>query len=90
MLVLLVVFNGRPIFDWYNVTLNAILSALSMVIKASLVFAVAEAVGQWKWIIFSQETRALMDFERIDLVTRFPLGSVAILFKMKSLYVPGV
>ena len=82
MIVLLAVFDGRPIFDWKRVTLNAIVSVLSVSMKASLTFAVAELIGQWKWILFSRGSRRLMDFERIDLASRGPLGSSRILWKM--------
>ncbi|KAK2811932.1 hypothetical protein FQN50_001639 [Emmonsiellopsis sp. PD_5] len=84
MSILLVCFNDRPIFDWKGVTLNAIISILAVSMKTTLIFAVAELIGQWKWIAFSQDTRPLMDFERIDLASRGPLGSLSILFRLNE------
>ncbi|KAK2765074.1 hypothetical protein FQN54_008773 [Arachnomyces sp. PD_36] len=86
MVVLLAIFDGRPIFDWKSVTLNAIIAVVSVSMKASLTFAVAELIGQWKWILFSRESRPLIDFERIDLATRGPLGSLSILWRMNGLW----
>ena len=75
MVVLLAIFNDQPTFDWESVTLNAIIATLTVAMKASLTFAVAELIGQWKWILFSRDARPLMDFERIDMASRGPLGS---------------
>ena len=85
MVILLVIFDGRPVFTWNSVTLNAIIAVVSASMKASLTFAMAELVGQWKWILFSRDSRSLMDFERIDMASRGPLGSLSILFRMNGL-----
>ncbi|RMJ27784.1 hypothetical protein PHISP_01357 [Aspergillus sp. HF37] len=84
MIILLAVFDGRPIIDWESVTLNAVVSVISVVMHASLTFAVAELVGQWKWILFAQGARPLMDFERIDMASRGPLGSLGVLLRLKN------
>lgn len=84
MVVLLAVFDGRPILDWNGVTLNAIVSVISVAIKATLTFALAELIGQWKWILFSRGARPLVDFERIDMASRGPLGSLRLLVRMKN------
>lgn len=80
LVVVLAVYNGRPIFDSKNVTLNAIISVLSVAMKSSLTFAVAELIGQWKWLLFSQNARPLMDFDRIDMASRGPLGVFELCF----------
>lgn len=73
--VLLATFDGREIFEWKSITLNTIISTLSVAMKAFILFATAECIGQWKWIVFYGQERQLMDFERIDLASRGPLGS---------------
>jgi hypothetical protein len=75
LVILLASFNGRPIFHSNGITLNTIISTLSVAMKALILFATAECIGQWKWIIFYRKERELMDFERIDLASRGPLGS---------------
>lgn len=84
MVAVLAIFDGRPIFDWKNVTLNAIISVLSVTMKAGLTFAIAESIGQWKWMLFSRGERPLMDFERIDMASRGPWGSLRVLLRMHS------
>ena len=84
IVLLLACFDDRPIFDLYGVSLNVLLSILSVSMKASLTFAVAECIGQWKWILFSRDTRPLLDFEHIDLASRGPLGSITVLWKVRG------
>ncbi|KAH8646740.1 hypothetical protein BX600DRAFT_518771 [Xylariales sp. PMI_506] len=73
-------YDGRPIFSWYGVTLNAIIAVLSVAAKGLLLLAVEESFSQWKWILFYREPRALIEFQRIDEASRGPLGSVQMLF----------
>lgn len=76
MIIVLAVYNGREIFSWHGVTLNAVISVLSTASKALLLFALSEAIGQWKWVTFSKGPQPLMDLERVDAASRGPLGSM--------------
>jgi hypothetical protein len=77
---LLAAFDGRPIFDYGQVTLNTLIAILSAANKATIIYAVGHAIGQWKWISFSgRERRRLLDFERIESASRGPLGSLSLL-----------
>ncbi|KAF7554836.1 hypothetical protein G7046_g6700 [Stylonectria norvegica] len=84
MVVLLAIYDGKVIFTWNDVTLNTLVSILSLAIKASLAYVLAECMAQWKWILFAREARPLMDFERIDQATRGPLGSLRVLTRMRG------
>jgi hypothetical protein len=75
MIITLAVFNGKEIYSWHGVTLNTVVSVLSTASKAMLLFALEESIGQWKWVSFSRQFRLLIDLERIDAVSRGPLGS---------------
>jgi len=83
MCVLLAVYDGKPIFSWHGVSLNAVVSVLSTASRGALLYAAAEAIGQWKWILFSRQRRILMDFERIDSASRGLLGSFYLLFSRR-------
>lgn len=90
MISLLASFDDRPIFDWHGLTLNTLISILSVSMKAFLIFAVTQCIGQWKWILFSHHNtraRPLLDFENIDLASRGPLGSVSVLWTVRGSYV---
>lgn len=80
---LLSVFDDRPIFDWYGVTLNTLVSILSATMKAALIYAISECISQWKWILFAREERPLIDFERMDSASRGPLGALNVLWKTR-------
>ncbi|KAI0438197.1 hypothetical protein F4803DRAFT_555271 [Xylaria telfairii] len=75
----LAVNNGKPIFFWYKVTLNTIVSLLSTASKASLLLAVEDLISQWNSILF-KAPRPLIDFECIDLASRGPFGSLVLVF----------
>lgn len=81
---LLLGYDGKPIFTWHGVTLNSIVSLLSTASKAALLFAVAELISQWKWILFTDHARPLMDFERIDSASRGLLGSLRVMWSCKK------
>ncbi|KAJ4247514.1 hypothetical protein NW762_013191 [Fusarium torreyae] len=84
MIALLRVFDGKEVFVWNTITLNTIVSVLSLVTKANLAYILAECMAQWKWILFADEERSLMDFDRIDAATRGPLGSLRVLLRTKK------
>ncbi|KAI1865903.1 uncharacterized protein JN550_008161 [Neoarthrinium moseri] len=84
LVCLLVVFDGKPIFDWRGVTLNAIVSVLSTASKGLLMLGVDEAVGQWKWILFWRQECVVLDFHTVDSASRGPLGSIRLLWKFRG------
>ncbi|KXH25926.1 hypothetical protein CSAL01_04480 [Colletotrichum salicis] len=86
MVVLLARFDGKPIFTWNGVTLNTVVSILSVTMKAAVAFVLSECLAQWKWILFTREDRPLIDFDRIDAATRGPLGSLRILSRTRGAY----
>jgi hypothetical protein len=84
IVILLVIFDGKNVFTWNSITLNTIISILTLAMKSSIAYIVAECLAQWKWIVFAQQARPLMDFDRIDAATRGPLGSLRILTRTKG------
>ncbi|KAJ3496610.1 hypothetical protein NLG97_g2532 [Lecanicillium saksenae] len=84
MVVLLAVFNNKPVFDVYGVTLNAAVSVLSAAFKSALIYTISECVSQWKWILFSRDELPLIDFERLDSASRGPLGGINVLCKTRG------
>lgn len=83
IIIVLWYYDGRPMPDWpYGITLNALLSILSTVMKATLVFAVSESLGQLKWPWF-HNGNMLSDLTLLDSATRGVMG--ACLFLVKTL-----
>ena len=74
----------------YGLTLNTIVSILATACKSSLLFLVAESIGQLKWVWFFQREKdatkkPLQDIQSFDGASRGPLGSLTILFEHKGL-----
>lgn len=85
LIVLLVFYDGKPIFTWHGVTLNAVVSVLATACNASLLFSMADLISQWKWVLFTDQSRPLIDFELIEAASRGPLGSVLAMWKRREL-----
>ena len=72
-------------FLWQGLTLNGLVAILSTLTRASLLFAVAAAIDQSKWITFSQnqsgtsKSRPLEDLEYFDQASRGAWGSAKLL-----------
>lgn len=50
----------------YDITLNAIISTLSTLGKSTLLYAVCEAMGQFKWDWYHGRPRSLLDLADLD------------------------
>ena len=84
LLGLLAAYNNQPIFDWHRLTLNASVSILSTASKTALLYIFAEAIVQWKWILYACRSRPLLDVQRIDAASRGPWGSTLLLWLGKE------
>lgn len=74
----------------YGLRLNTIVSILATACKSSLLFLVAESIGQLKWVWFFQgredaRKRPLHDIQSFDGASRGPLGSLMIIVGHKGL-----
>lgn len=81
IIVVLWYYDGRPMPDWpYGITLNALVSVLSTVMKASMAFIVAEGLAQLKWSWFRGGNK-LSDLPLLDAGSRGAMGSLLVLFR---------
>ncbi|RTE83541.1 hypothetical protein BHE90_001915 [Fusarium euwallaceae] len=84
MVILLINFDGEPIFDGPMITLNAVISTLSTTSRVGLLAMLASTISQWNWLLFSSEPRRLVDFEYFSAASRGPLGSLKEFLKRGS------
>jgi hypothetical protein len=75
----LFVFDAESVFDGPFITLNAIISTLSTASRVCLLAMLASAISQWNWLLFSERSRRLLDFEHVAEASRGPLGSIKVL-----------
>lgn len=84
LVILLAVRKNRPIFDWHGVTINALVAVLSTVSRASLMFALPEAISQTEWIFFNRSQCKLYSFEVVDFASPDVVGCLVMLWRMQS------
>ncbi|CAG7921681.1 unnamed protein product [Penicillium olsonii] len=81
IIVVLRMYDGKPMPDWpYGITLNALVSVLSTVMKAAMVFIITEGLSQLKWSWFSKGNK-LSDLALLDAASRGPAGAFIALFR---------
>jgi hypothetical protein len=79
---ILVHFNGRPVPSLpFSITLNTLIALLATIMRLSIIFAVAEILGQAKWLWFSRPTASPMNnLQHFDSASRGLFGSLRLLF----------
>ena len=85
IIAILVIYDGSNVAQLpQGISLNAIISILSTISKASLIFSVSATLSQFKWLLFSGRTRQLEDLQLYDDASRGPLGSSLLLISEKG------
>ena len=81
IIVVLRCYDGHPMPDWpYGITLNALISVLSTVMKATMTFVLTESLAQLKWSWFNAGNR-LSDLALLDAASRGAMGAFVVLFR---------
>ncbi|CAN8105557.1 unnamed protein product [Discula destructiva] len=81
IIALLSYYDGRYMPEWpFDINLNSAIAFLSTFLKASIVAAVAEIIGQIKWTWFTERTRPLHHLQDFDAASRSVLGSMRLMF----------
>ncbi|KAI0551335.1 hypothetical protein F4679DRAFT_572456 [Xylaria curta] len=80
ILIFLNVYDQQPVPQYIaGVTLNAIISILTITSESSLLVAVAGAISQLKWRWYQRRSRSVLDLQLFDDASRGPLGSAMLL-----------
>ncbi|KAK8071518.1 hypothetical protein PG996_004866 [Apiospora saccharicola] len=78
--------NGKPLPDWpFHISINAVISTLSTVLKACAAFILAEGTSHSKWKWF-QNNRSLHDIVVFDNASRGPWGCLSLLLAPRGLH----
>ncbi|KAK6083870.1 hypothetical protein SCUP515_01566 [Seiridium cupressi] len=90
LVLLLRQYDQKPPPEWalgpWGVTLNAVISVISLVFRASLLGAVAQCIGQFCWVWFSTQSRPLNDISYYDGASRGALRSLRLLFRLRFIH----
>ncbi|KAH0604593.1 uncharacterized protein H6S33_006261 [Morchella sextelata] len=77
-------FHTDIVSGWSTaITLNAVLAWLAAVAKLSLMWPLAECIGQMRWVLFAERPRKLADFDSIGGAGRDVFGAVRWIFKFR-------
>lgn len=78
MFITLGMYDNQVAPDW-SINVNTIVSILTAILRACMLFVLANVIGQAKWAWFDQ-TRPLAHLERFDNASRGLFGSLQLLF----------
>jgi hypothetical protein len=82
--VILIKMDGKPMSKWrLPIQPNSLIAVFSTLAKSSLLYPIAECLGQLKWTYF-ECPRPLDRMEVFDGATRGPWGSLIFLWKTKG------
>ena len=77
-------YQDQPLPHWpYDVSINTLISILIAIVKAAVLFVVAEGLSQLKWTWFRRE-RPLQDMTRFDVASRGPWGGLRLLLSLRG------
>lgn len=86
IIIVIIIYDGHGIPSWYlGITINGLISVFANFAKSALLLSTAEALGQLKWNWFREDSRSMMDFERIDMASRGPWGAILLLLRTKGM-----
>ena len=87
IIVMLSISNGQRMSKFlpYGISLNSYVSILAGFARSALLLSTAAALGQLKWNWFQKEARNMLDFERMDMASRGPWGSMVLLSRSRGL-----
>jgi len=82
---ILFIWNDKTPPSWsYGITINSLISWLSMIAKTSMLLSTAEGLSQLKWIRAAKRKATLADMEYLDRSSRGPWGSFALLVRFRG------
>ncbi|OJZ83718.1 hypothetical protein ASPFODRAFT_35189 [Aspergillus luchuensis CBS 106.47] len=90
IIIILKVYDHQPQPKWWHISLNSVISFLSTLSRASLMFSVGELIGQLKWVWFAQQEQPLSHLQSFDSASRGALGSLTLIWALRVQHFAGV
>ncbi|KAE9574806.1 hypothetical protein CGMCC3_g9326 [Colletotrichum fructicola] len=91
MIVIPALYHEPPEAEWpFSININTVIALLTTLMRATMLVAVAEVIGQMKWRFFDDQQRPLADLQHFDRASRGVLGSVKIIWVARSSFVTVV
>ncbi|KAK8220253.1 hypothetical protein IWZ01DRAFT_1882 [Phyllosticta capitalensis] len=75
--------NDKPLSSWpFPWQPNSVVSFLSTISRAALIYPMASCISQFKWLHFRQKSQQLQDLQHFDAASRGPLGSLSFVLRV--------
>ncbi|KAL5040978.1 hypothetical protein BDW71DRAFT_192695 [Aspergillus fruticulosus] len=84
LVVVLARHDGKPQPDWPYISINSLISWMTTISRACILFAVSEALGQLKWVWFMQREQPVHDLRRFDEASRGPFGALELIWALRG------
>ena len=84
IVVVLASYNHHPQPHWGYMSLNSLISWLSTISKACVLFAISESLGQLKWLWFTQKSQPMSDLQSFDAASRGLFGSAMLIWNLRA------
>ncbi|KAJ5585742.1 hypothetical protein N7450_005529 [Penicillium hetheringtonii] len=84
IIAILAHYNHQPQPNWDRVSLNSVISWLSALSKACVIFCISESLGQLKWVWFAQKRRPISDLQYFDSASRGTWGSLQLIWSLRA------
>ena len=64
LIIVLTVFNGKPLSHWHSgVSVNTLVNVLTTISSVALIFPVASAIAQIRWLWLAKQASPIADIE---------------------------
>ena len=90
IIILLALRKDKPLPNWPSLlNINSLVAIFSSMLKAALLFPIAECINELKWLWFANH-QPVSDFDRFDSASRGPWGALKLLLKHPSDYLTSL
>ena len=80
-------YTNEPLPQWrYNLSINTLIAIYVVILKATILFVVAEGISQLKWTWYYQQ-RPLKDLLIFDNASRGPWGALILIWRLRGRYI---
>ncbi|KAJ5109654.1 hypothetical protein N7532_002299 [Penicillium argentinense] len=83
-------YSPQPQPVWKLVSLNSVISWLSTIAKACVLFSVSEGLEQLKWVWYTQKSRPISELQTFDSTSREICGSAELIWNLRARYAPSI
>ncbi|KAL5342254.1 hypothetical protein BJX70DRAFT_410909 [Aspergillus crustosus] len=84
LVAILIQYNEQPQPSWGYMSLNSLISWLTTIVKGCIIVSCSEALGQLKWVWFSQKAQPIQELRTFDAASRGAYGAVELIWRLRA------